>query len=136
MPVVQASDAVVHELHGSVFTSYAAPARGSRELCAWRLEVPPGSRGVPHTVSKEEILLVLSGALRVTLGSAQSPADAVPADAVPADAVPGDAVLVPAGTMLQVDNPGPEPATAWVTTSVGLEATIADGSAIRPPWTQ
>ena len=131
MPVLHASDAVVHELHGSVFTSYAAPARGSRELCAWRLEVPPGSRGVPHTVSKEEVLLVLSGALRVTLGDAQ-PA----AGPVAAAAVPGDAILVPAGTMLQVDNPGPEPATAWVTTSVGLEATIADGSAIRPPWTQ
>ena len=126
MPVLHAADAVVHELHGSVFTSFAAPARGSRELCAWRLEVPPGTRGVPHTVSKEEILLVLSGALRVTL-------DGTPA---PADAGPGDAVLVPAGTMLQVGNPGSEPVAAWVTTSVGLEATTADGSVIRPPWTQ
>jgi quercetin dioxygenase-like cupin family protein len=126
MPVLHAADAVVHEMHGSVFTSYAAPARGSRELCAWRLEVPPGSRGVPHTMSKEEILLVLSGALRVTLDGSQ------PAT----DAVPGDAVLVGAGTLLQVDNPGPEPATAWVTTTVGLEAIVADGSAIRPPWTQ
>ena len=67
MPVLYAADAVVHELHGSVFTSFAAPARGSRELCAWRLEVPPGTRGVPHAVSKEEVLLVLSGALHVTL---------------------------------------------------------------------
>lgn len=126
MPVLHARDAVVHELHGSVFTSFAAPARGSRELCAWRLEVPPGTRGVPHTVSKEEILLVLSGALHVTL-------DGTPA---PAAAGPGDAVLVPAGTMLQVGNPGSEPVAAWVTTSVGLEATTADGSVIRPPWTQ
>lgn len=126
MPVLHADDAVVHELHGSVFTSYAAPARGSRELCAWRLEVPPGSRGVPHIISKEEILLVLSGALRVTLDGA----------ATPAEAVPGDAILVPAGAQLQVDNPGPAPATAWVTTSVGLEATVAGGATIRPPWTQ
>jgi len=126
MPVLHACDAVVHELHGSVFTSFAAPARGSRELCAWRLEVPPGTRGVPHTVSKEEVLLVLSGALHVTL-------DGTPA---PAAAGPGDAVLVPAGTMLQVGNPGSETVAAWVTTSVGLEATTAGGSVIRPPWTQ
>ena len=131
MPVLHAADAVVHQLHGSVFTSFASPARGSRELCAWRLEVPPGSRGVPHTISKEEILLVLSGTLRVTLDGAPASADAQPADARP-----GDAVLVPAGAQLQVDNPGPAPAVAWVTTSVGLEATMAGGAAIRPPWTQ
>jgi len=131
MPVLHAADAVVHQLHGSVFTSFASPARGSRELCAWRLEVPPGSRGVPHTISKEEILLVLSGTLRVTLDGAPASADARPADARP-----GDAVLVPAGAQLQVDNPGPAPAVAWVTTSVGLEATMAGGAAIRPPWTQ
>ena len=131
MPVLHAADAVVHQLHGSVFTSFASPARGSRELCAWRLEVPPGSRGVPHTISKEEILLILSGTLRVTLDGAPASADARPADARP-----GDAVLVPAGAQLQVDNPGPAPAVAWVTTSVGLEATMAGGAAIRPPWTQ
>jgi len=131
MPVLHAADAVVHQFHGSVFTSFASPARGSRELCAWRLEVPPGSRGVPHTISKEEILLVLSGTLRVTLDGAPASADARPADARP-----GDAVLVPAGAQLQVDNPGPAPAVAWVTTSVGLEATMAGGAAIRPPWTQ
>jgi hypothetical protein len=32
------------------------------------------------------------------------------------------------------DNPGRQPATAWVTTSVGLEAELADGSRISPPW--
>jgi hypothetical protein len=29
MPIVHATDAAVHELFGSRFTSYAAPARGS-----------------------------------------------------------------------------------------------------------
>ena len=36
MPVVHAADAVIHDMHGSRFTSYAAPSRGSAELCAWR----------------------------------------------------------------------------------------------------
>jgi hypothetical protein len=35
-----------------------------------------------------------------------------------------------------VDNPGDEPATAWVTTSVGLLGVLPDGSWISPPWTQ
>jgi mannose-6-phosphate isomerase-like protein (cupin superfamily) len=138
MPVVRAADAVEHELHGSVFTSYAAPASGSRELCAWRLEVPGRTTGVPHTVSKEEVLLVLSGTLSVTLGAA---ADGAPDDApaalaagAPAEACAGDAIVVPAGTVLTIDNPDDRRASAWVTTSVGLEAVLADGSSIRPPW--
>jgi mannose-6-phosphate isomerase-like protein (cupin superfamily) len=124
VPVVHAADAVVHELHGSVFASYAAPATGSHELCAWRLEVPAGSSGVPHTVSREEVLLVLDGTLQVTLtGGAE-----------PVAAAPGDVIVVPAGAVFRIDNPGAEPASAWVTTSVGLEAVLPDGSKIQPPW--
>jgi quercetin dioxygenase-like cupin family protein len=127
MPVVRAADGVVHDMHGSRFTSYAAPARGSKELCAWRLDVPPGSEGVPHTVSREEILFVLAGTLHVTLG--EGPAAGEPTG-------PGDAIVVPPGSSLRVDNPGDEPASAWVTTSAGLEAVLADGSRITPPWTR
>jgi quercetin dioxygenase-like cupin family protein len=124
MPVVRERDAVAHRLHGAVFHSYAAPARGSTELCAWRLEVQPGVTGMPHRVSREEVFLVLAGAVTVTL------------DGVAADLGPGDVALVPAGSSLSVDNHGDDTALVWVTTSVGLEATTADGAVIRPPWTQ
>jgi quercetin dioxygenase-like cupin family protein len=135
MPVVRAADAVVHELHGAVFSSYAAPARGSRELCAWRLEVPGRTTGAAHTVSKEEVLLVLSGTLSVTLsgGDGDGGAAGEPSDS-PAQASAGDAIVVPAGAVLRIDNHGDQRASAWVTTSVGLEARLADGSSISPPW--
>jgi mannose-6-phosphate isomerase-like protein (cupin superfamily) len=122
VPVVRATDAVVHELHGTRFTSYAAPARGSRELAAWRVEIPAASAGMPHTVSREEVLFVLRGEVLAVLDGATT--------AVPA----GDVVVVPAGATFRLDNPGAEPATAWVTTSVGLEATMPDGTRIAPPW--
>ncbi len=125
MPVVHAAEAVVHDMHGSRFTSYAAPARGSAELCAWRLDVPAGSQGVAHAVSREEILFVLSGTLLVTLGDGPTAAEPTRA---------GDAVVVPPGSRVRIDNPGDEPAAAWVTTSVGLEAVLADGSRLSPPW--
>ncbi len=79
MPVVHAADAVIHDMHGSRFTSYAAPSRGSAELCAWRLDVAPGSQGVTHAVSREEILFVLSGTLHVTLGDGPAAGRARPA---------------------------------------------------------
>ena len=123
MPVIRSADAVVHDLHGSRFTSFANPAGGSRELCAWRLEVAGGTIGVPHRVTREEVLFVLSGELRV-------PLDDHPLQLAAA----GDAIVVPAGSRFGVDNPSAEPATAWVTTSVGLEAVLADGTWISPPW--
>lgn len=122
MPIVRASDAVPHRLHGATFHSYAAPARGSRELCAWRLEVGPGTEGVAHRVSHEEVLLVLSGALTVAL------------DGVTAQTSAGDVIVVPAGARFQVGNVSAEPAHAWVTTSVGLTATMPDGASLSPPW--
>ena len=67
MPVIRAAQSVVHQMHGTSFTSYASPARGSRELCAWRIEIPGGTEGVPHHVSREEVLYVLGGTLRVTV---------------------------------------------------------------------
>ena len=123
MPVIRAADAVVHEMHGTRFTSYAAPARGSRELCGWRVDLPAVSAGTPHTISREEVFYVLTGALHVTLDGHTSAVEA------------GDVAVFPAGSKVRVDNPRDVPATAWVTTSVGLEAELADGSRIRPPWT-
>ncbi|MGI3784248.1 MAG: hypothetical protein ACRYG2_26105 [Janthinobacterium lividum] len=121
MVVVRPTDAVPFETHGSQFLSYVSPSRGSRELCAWRLTVPAGLRGVAHRPDREEVLLVLEGELRVTLdGAASAPHR-------------HDVVLVPAGSELRVDA-GPEGATAWVSTTPGLEAVTADGTRIVPPW--
>ncbi|MEH3076711.1 MAG: cupin domain-containing protein [Quadrisphaera sp.] len=121
MPVIRPQDAVVHEIHGSRFASYVAPSRGSREVCAWQLTVPPEQPGVPHRPNREEVLLVLSGKLDVTLDSARTRME------------PGDVAFVPAGSELIVEA-GPGGATAWVMTTPGLEAVTADGDRIRPPW--
>jgi len=122
MPVIPAVEAAVHELHGTTFTSYAAPSRGSAELCAWRVDVPPATDGVPHTVTREEVLCVTSGSARVTLGDETR------------NVTTGDVIVVPPGALFALSNGG-DAVTAWVTTSVGLEATLPDGSTIAPPWT-
>jgi quercetin dioxygenase-like cupin family protein len=124
MPVIHAAQSVVHQMHGTSFTSYASPARGSRELCAWRIEIPGGTEGVPHHVSREEVLYVLGGTLRVTL------------DGEAEEAGPGDVILVPAGARFGASNLTAEPATAWVTTSAGFAGILPDGSWFTPPWTR
>ncbi len=55
-------------------------------------------------------------------------------DEVAREMLPGDVALFPVGATVKVDNPAPVPAGAWVTTSVGLTAEMADGSHISPPW--
>lgn len=123
MTVVRTTAGTVHELHGARFTTYASPSRGSRELCAWQLEVPAGQVGVPHTISREEVFLVLDGEIQVTLDGQRHHLAA------------GDVAVAPPGASLQVDT-GEQPARVWVTTSVGLTAELADGSRLTPPWTE
>jgi quercetin dioxygenase-like cupin family protein len=122
MPFIRSAEAVTHEVHGARFVAYANPAHGSKELSAWRVEIAAGTIGVPHTVSREEVLHVLSGSLRFSV------------DGEVAELVAGDTGVVPAGARFAVDNVGDQPATAWVSTSVGLTATLADGTVMSPPW--
>ena len=124
MPVIYADQAAVHTMHGTSFTSYASPDRGSQELCAWRIEIPGHTTGVPHHVSREEVLYVLGGTIEASV------------DGRAEQAAAGDVILVPAGARFAVSNPADGPATAWVTTSVGFRGVLADGSWIAPPWTQ
>ncbi|MFI9614002.1 cupin domain-containing protein [Streptomyces sp. NPDC052023] len=122
MPVVRSSEAVTHDLHGARFVSYATPRTGSRELCAWRGEIPAGTRAPAHMVTREEILHLLTGDLLVTLDGESTRITA------------GDTVIVNPGATFAVENPADRTAVTWVTTSVGLRAELADGTRIAPPW--
>ena len=122
MPVYFPEDAEAFETHGSRFASFLRTARGASSLCAWRLEVPPGLKGVAHRPDREEVVLLLTGRLEVTLDNDRTTAEA------------GAVIHVPAGSEFRVDG-GPEGATAWVTTTPGLTATIGD-TTMAPPWAQ
>jgi quercetin dioxygenase-like cupin family protein len=121
MPVIRCADATVHQVHGSTFSSFVAPSRGSAQICAWQLNVPAGLRGVAHRPTREEVMLLLEGELTVTL------------DGIANVLAVGDVVLVPANSEVRVDG-GTAGAAVWVTTTPGLEAVMADGSRIAPPW--
>ena len=122
MPIYRSADAARHHLHGSVFHAYASPSTGSRELCTWWVEIAGGTTGVPHRVGRDEVFILDSGRLSVTLDGAAEQLE------------PGDVLVVPAGAEFRADNDGKVPARAWVTTSAGFEATLPDGTTISPPW--
>lgn len=122
MPFIRSGEAVAHEIHGTGFISYVRPATGSRDLAAWRGEIPAGTVAPEHVISQEEVFYVLSGRLRLTI------------DGESAELGTGDAAVAPAGSALAVVNPTAAPAHIWVTTRVGLTAEMADGSTLAPPW--
>lgn len=122
MPVVRSSEGTTHEIHGTRFVSYASPRTGGKELCAWRGEIPAGTKAPAHTVSREEIFHLLTGELLITLDGRTEHVTA------------GDTVIINAGAVFAVENPADRTATSWVTTSVGLTAELADGTRITPPW--
>ncbi len=121
MPIYPPTDSSEFTTHGSTFTAYVNPSRGSTQLCAWRLTVPPNLTGAAHRPSREEVLLILDGRLRVTVDDDSQLLE------------PGAVVHVPAGALLQIDTDD-QGGTAWVTTTPGLTAALPDGTTITPPW--
>jgi len=122
--VIRATKAEKFNLPGTEFTAFAAPSRGSADVCTWQITVAPGHvSDQSHTLDKDEVFMVTAGAIRLADGG---------------DLLhPGDAAVVPAGSPIQLANPGDEPATAVIAIGAGFTATMADGTALgTPPWAQ
>ena len=125
MPHLTTTSARSFQLHGVTFTSFAASASGAAQLGAWRADFGPRTSGQPHRMSCEEVLFVLDGSLDIEIDDERFTAQ------------PGDAVLVPAGARFRVSNHGAGPARAWVTTQLGMSATMdGSGETLTPPWAE
>ncbi len=122
MNIITAEQAPAFNFDGVEFTGYAAPSRGSGELCAWQIRLGGGHvSAAPHTLDHDEVFLVTSGRLRF---GPDGPA-----------AVAGDCAIIPAGEPLQLSNPDDQDATAYVLIRAGFSAKLADGTAFgTPPW--
>ena len=122
MPHIKAGDAAIFEIPHVTFAGLAAPSRGSRENAVWRVTLAPGAPGGQHSLSREEVLVALSGV-----------AEAQIRDEVLRFAA-GDAIVVPAETPFALANPGDEPFVAIAVLPVGAHARMGDAPAFIPPW--
>ena len=123
MPLIKSATAPKFELPGTTFTGLASPARGSSETSVWRIEIAPGTPGVPHSVDREEIFIATAGRAHVVL------------DGEPLELEAGDALVVPAGVSFSFANPNRDPFEAVVALPVGGKAIMPGGEAFAPPWT-
>ena len=121
MPVIDHTAQPHHELHGARFQSLASPSLGSEETSVWRLRLEPGTPGMPHRVTREEIFVVLGGSATVSLDGTSQPLAA------------GATLVLPAGVELSLET-GADALEAIVCLPVGGQAVVGDGEPFTPPW--
>jgi quercetin dioxygenase-like cupin family protein len=125
MPLIKSPAAPIFDLPPFLsVTGLAAPSRGSRETCVWRLALAPGAPAALHSVDREEIFVALTGRARATLGEEVH------------ELGPGDALIVPAGQSFGLGNPHSEPFVAVAVAPVGSRAAYPQGASFAPPWTE
>jgi quercetin dioxygenase-like cupin family protein len=124
MPIINASATHTHEAGPTRFWQLAAPSSGSTEASVWRVEVPVDTEPVVHELTREEILVVLSGTARASLNG------------VVDEVTAGGAIVVPAHTPFGLSAAGPDPVVALAFLPVGGQAKIGDQEPFTPPWAQ
>jgi mannose-6-phosphate isomerase-like protein (cupin superfamily) len=93
MPIITPQEAKEFELHGAKFTGLAAPSRGSKENAVWILTLPPNSIPVPHSLTREEIIVGIEGLAEAKI------------DGKSFEIVPDSALVVPSGSCFQLRTP-------------------------------
>lgn len=124
MPIIHATPTHTHDAGSTRFWQLAAPSTGSTEASVWRVEVPADSEPVAHELTREEILVVLSGTARASLNG------------IVDEVAVGDAVVVPPHSPFSLSAVGPDPLVALAYLPVGGQAKIGDGEPFTPPWAQ
>jgi quercetin dioxygenase-like cupin family protein len=125
MTVIPAPPSPTHDLGPTRFTSLATPSRGSTRTSLWLVEIDPGTPPTPHSMSHEEVFVVLDGSAAVRLAGGELET-----------AGPGDAVVVPPDVRFEISTAGTEGLRMMCCTSVGARATTDDGAEFTPPWSR
>lgn len=123
MTVLSSTDAPGHVHGGSRFTSLATPRRGTTETAVWRVEIDPGTPATPHSLTREEVFVVLEGRARVRIGDYSGEADQ------------GDAIVVPPGVEFELSNGSERTLGLLCCLPVGGQAVLG-GDPFTPPWAE
>jgi quercetin dioxygenase-like cupin family protein len=120
--IIRFEDAPIFNQGGTTATGYASPIRGAHSLSVWRIALAPGESSPPHTLSHEEVFLVLEGSATATIAAADETIGT------------GDCLIVPPGTPFTL-HAGRDGFGAVCAMVAGAQATIVpDGPTLTPPW--
>jgi mannose-6-phosphate isomerase-like protein (cupin superfamily) len=124
MSVVRAPAGATHTLGSTRFTSLATPSRGSLETAVWRVEIAPRTPATVHSLTREEVFVVLDGEAAVEIGG------------VAERATSGDAIVVPADVEFALANERDVPLRLLCCLPVGGQGRMPGGDPFTPPWAE
>ncbi len=117
MAVITPDEAPIFDAPGATITGLASPSRGATDVAAWRVRLDAEHESPRHSLDRQEVFIVLEGALTARYDGHSETAPA------------GGALIVPAQTEFSLIGP----ADAVCTFPVGGTA-LLDGERIVPPW--
>lgn len=109
---------------GNATSPLATASRGATEVSVIRQRQQPGGTNPAHSHDREEVLVLLAGTLRVTLGDE------------PARMEAGDTVIIPAGTTHKLENVGDGDADWLIIAPAGVRFFGATGEEMFPGWAE
>jgi quercetin dioxygenase-like cupin family protein len=102
--------------------TYASPSGpAAASVALWRTEMTDGAVGPAHTVSDDQVLVVMEGSLHAVVGGDEFTLG------------PRDAVVLPAEVERQLIA-GPDGAVTLVASLPGSTARVGDGEPVPVPW--
>jgi mannose-6-phosphate isomerase-like protein (cupin superfamily) len=123
MTLIPAADAAIFDIPDTHVVAYAAPSRGSTELCLWRIDITPGTTSPLHHMDCEEVFLCVAGRAVLVTSAGERHVAA------------GDCVVLSPGTDFSFRVVGDEPFSAVACIRAGGQATMAaSGETFLPPW--
>lgn len=102
--------------------TYASPSGPAfAAIAVWRTEMPADGAGPVHSVSEDQVIVLVEGSLSVTLADQQH------------ELGPADAIVLPAGVARQV-TAGPHGAVGILASLPGATASVAGADPVPVPW--
>jgi quercetin dioxygenase-like cupin family protein len=114
LPMIDKQLYHTHETPNAVMHTLAAPSTGAAELAVWTVEMRAGQAGPLHSADREQVWVVLDGALRINGVEHTGTA------------------IIPAGSERRIE--APEDARALVCSRSDTTVTSADGGTRPLPW--
>lgn len=124
MSIIVRPAAPTHDLGHAHFTSLATPSRGSSQTSVWEVELMPGAPATPHSLTHEEVFVVLEGTATVVL------------DGVRGEAHTGDAIVVAPAVQVELTNETEGVVRMLCCLPVGGQAQLTNGTTFTPPWAE
>jgi mannose-6-phosphate isomerase-like protein (cupin superfamily) len=124
MAVIHTPTEPTHDLGNTKFKALVSPTRGACETSVWEVEIAAGTEPTPHSLTREEVFVVLSGTAAVRIDGADE------------FAITGDAIVIPASVRFELTNSGSTPLRLLCCLPVGGQAVTDDGASFTPPWSE